>query len=85
MRPSDRCAVCEDAVSVLCSQCEVVAYCGAEHQKSHWPEHKNLCSPCRIERSDKLGRSTQIHVNIIPDIIYLLFLGSGMHGLSVYV
>lgn len=54
--PRDRCAVCEDAVSVLCSQCEIVAYCGPEHQKRHWPEHKNLCNPYSIERNDTLGR-----------------------------
>ncbi|KAJ9577911.1 hypothetical protein L9F63_025224 [Diploptera punctata] len=54
--PGNQCAVCGSSVSVVCSQCETVAYCGPEHQKSHWLEHKTLCTPYTIQRSDTLGR-----------------------------
>eukprot|EP01102_Stenamoeba_stenopodia_P012814 TRINITY_DN4082_c0_g1_i1.p1 TRINITY_DN4082_c0_g1~~TRINITY_DN4082_c0_g1_i1.p1 ORF type:complete len:166 (-),score=36.66 TRINITY_DN4082_c0_g1_i1:54-551(-) len=38
------CVVCKkgDALS-RCSGCKVVLYCGADHQKQHWPTHKTLC------------------------------------------
>ena len=26
-----------------CSRCQVVYYCGTEHQKLHWKEHKKIC------------------------------------------
>eukprot|EP00163_Fabomonas_tropica_P013445 TRINITY_DN24980_c0_g1_i1.p1 TRINITY_DN24980_c0_g1~~TRINITY_DN24980_c0_g1_i1.p1 ORF type:complete len:162 (+),score=19.98 TRINITY_DN24980_c0_g1_i1:209-694(+) len=26
-----------------CSKCKAVYYCGAEHQRSHWKEHKATC------------------------------------------
>jgi hypothetical protein len=54
--PGDRCAVCEGTVSVVCSQSGTVGYCGPEHQKNHWPEHKTLCTPYCIHRSETLGR-----------------------------
>ncbi|XP_033608644.1 SET domain-containing protein SmydA-8 isoform X3 [Cryptotermes secundus] len=68
----DRCAVCGKAVmSVLCSQCENVAYCGLEHQRSHWPEHKSLCSPYSIERTDTLGRYLVATRDIKPGEVIL--------------
>lgn len=54
--PGDQCAVCGSGVSVVCSQCETVAYCGPEHQKSHWLEHKTLCTPYTIQHSETFGR-----------------------------
>ena len=54
--PGELCAVCGAGVSVVCSQCETVAYCGPEHQKSHWLEHKTLCTPYTIQRSETFGR-----------------------------
>jgi len=28
---------------LLCGACRGVAYCGHEHQKAHWPEHREAC------------------------------------------
>ena len=39
-----RCAVCEGREGLRqCSRCLSVHYCGAEHQRQHWPEHKARC------------------------------------------
>ncbi|XP_071649767.1 putative protein MSS51 homolog, mitochondrial [Temnothorax longispinosus] len=27
----------------LCSNCKMISYCGKEHQKQHWKQHKPLC------------------------------------------
>ncbi|XP_071556518.1 uncharacterized protein [Temnothorax nylanderi] len=41
------CHVCKrfgDGVSLKrCSNCKMISYCGQEHQKQHWKEHKPLC------------------------------------------
>ncbi|XP_015609307.1 putative protein MSS51 homolog, mitochondrial [Cephus cinctus] len=26
-----------------CGSCQIISYCGKEHQKQHWPQHKYLC------------------------------------------
>jgi len=37
-----------------CSACRMIAYCGVEHQKEHWQEHKVLCKAVQaIMRRDK--------------------------------
>jgi len=28
-----------------CSRCKSVRYCGVEHQRKDWPEHKQICCP----------------------------------------
>jgi len=28
----------------VCARCKRVGYCGPEHQKAHWGEHKRLCA-----------------------------------------
>ncbi|XP_071556525.1 putative protein MSS51 homolog, mitochondrial [Temnothorax nylanderi] len=41
------CHVCKrfgDGVSLKrCSNCKMISYCGQEHQKHHWKQHKPLC------------------------------------------
>lgn len=36
---------CSKAAAHMCSACESVYYCSAEHQMSHWPTHKAACRP----------------------------------------
>jgi len=31
-----------------CSGCRLIAYCSVEHQKEHWPEHKDFCKVVQI-------------------------------------
>ena len=45
-----RCAVCHATAAALgleklqkCGRCRAVYYCGAEHQKEHWSQHKPEC------------------------------------------
>ena len=38
------CAVCAIAASLSCGGCKKVYYCGKDHQKLHWKEHKISCS-----------------------------------------
>jgi MYND finger. len=42
------CHVCKSLVSSSsslkkCSNCKMISYCSKEHQKEHWPAHKDLC------------------------------------------
>lgn len=53
---SSLCAVCQIPAKQFCSACKEVKYCGAEHQKAHWKQHKNECRPFRIAKDDILGR-----------------------------
>ncbi|WAR19945.1 EGLN1-like protein [Mya arenaria] len=40
----DKCMVCNETVNVkLCAKCRSVFYCCREHQKQHWPFHKEIC------------------------------------------
>ena len=41
------CAVCGVACSKQCAACHLTVYCGADHQKQHWAEHKALCKANR--------------------------------------
>lgn len=38
------CVVCAQKASLVCSACRTVCYCSKQHQKSHWKEHKLICS-----------------------------------------
>lgn len=41
--PND-CIVCKKRKSLKrCSRCQMISYCGEEHQKENWPMHKELC------------------------------------------
>lgn len=37
------CHVCNEKSSLICSRCEVVAYCSQECQRKAWPTHKKTC------------------------------------------
>ncbi|KAF1976927.1 hypothetical protein BU23DRAFT_15559 [Bimuria novae-zelandiae CBS 107.79] len=38
------CIACGKQNGLLqCSQCKVVHFCGQEHQRKYWPEHKIVC------------------------------------------
>lgn len=52
----ERCAICNEKAPFKCTACKMVNYCGAEHQKKDWPNHKINCRPFKIEQSDELGR-----------------------------
>lgn len=52
----ERCIICNEKAPFKCTACKLVNYCGAEHQKKDWPNHKIKCRPFKIERSDVLGR-----------------------------
>ncbi|XP_075211844.1 uncharacterized protein LOC142318984 [Lycorma delicatula] len=55
------CIVClkrlTDCSLQKCSSCKLVFYCSKEHQKSHWPEHKQLCKTVQlmIKRTGNVG------------------------------
>lgn len=50
------CVICNEEAPFKCTACKLVNYCGAEHQKKDWPNHKIRCRPFKIEQSDELGR-----------------------------
>jgi TPR repeat protein len=37
------CAVCGKADAAVCARCRLVGYCGIEHQRMEWKEHKLVC------------------------------------------
>ncbi|KZT64969.1 hypothetical protein DAEQUDRAFT_565796 [Daedalea quercina L-15889] len=37
------CVLCGQKTTSRCSQCQSVAYCGADCQKTDWPHHKRVC------------------------------------------
>ena len=43
VRKEAGCEMCGAHASKVCSRCKQVAYCGAECQQAHWPEHKKMC------------------------------------------
>ncbi|XP_014215256.1 uncharacterized protein LOC106644318 [Copidosoma floridanum] len=44
---ANTCHVCKscgyETALKRCSNCKMISYCGKEHQKHHWLQHKNLC------------------------------------------
>jgi hypothetical protein len=51
-----KCEACGAAADLVCGNCGAAAYCGKEHQRAHWPQHKPQCQPCTVQRSEQLGR-----------------------------
>lgn len=43
-----KCEECGEPAALKCSACKLVAYCGKEHQKKHWKQHKSLCRPFEV-------------------------------------
>ncbi|KAK9885451.1 hypothetical protein WA026_010947 [Henosepilachna vigintioctopunctata] len=50
------CAECQEPADLNCSGCRMVSYCGKEHQKKHWKQHKSLCRPFIIEQDEAIGK-----------------------------
>ncbi|XP_012251910.2 uncharacterized protein LOC105683709 [Athalia rosae] len=54
------CHVCkafgEELPLKRCGSCRMISYCGKEHQKQHWPQHKDLCKVLSdmLEKGDTL-------------------------------
>ncbi|KAJ6144637.1 hypothetical protein N7470_008532 [Penicillium chermesinum] len=45
------CPLCEKAEHLRrCSGCRILQYCGQDHQRQHWPEHKSACNGVRQAR-----------------------------------
>ena len=42
MKEKKPCVVCKKP-GRLCTNCRMAAYCGVEHQKQDWKEHKGVC------------------------------------------
>lgn len=41
----NECFVCQSIDQVKrCSRCNMVSYCSSDHQKEHWPRHKEICN-----------------------------------------
>ncbi|XP_018791987.1 PREDICTED: protein msta [Bactrocera latifrons] len=53
---TNNCAVCQTPAKLYCSACKLVKYCGADHQRQHWKQHKTECRPFRIAKDKVLGR-----------------------------
>lgn len=51
-----KCVVCGSDKSLPCTNCGSVFYCGSNHRKKHWNEHKTECKPFKIQVSDEMGR-----------------------------
>ncbi|XP_071556744.1 putative protein MSS51 homolog, mitochondrial [Temnothorax nylanderi] len=61
------CHVCKrfgDGVHLKsCGGCKMIAYCGQEHQKQHWKQHKSLCKAIQVvlrdDSMDYRGETTE--------------------------
>jgi len=42
--PVGFCQKCKKVASSRCAKCKSVFYCGQEHQKEDWPNHKSVCA-----------------------------------------
>ncbi|CAM9638832.1 unnamed protein product, partial [Discosporangium mesarthrocarpum] len=60
MRALAICAKClEETRSLhMCTGCRMVLYCGVEHQKEHWQEHKKYCKEMRASASTAVAAAS---------------------------
>ncbi|KAK3877376.1 hypothetical protein Pcinc_017909 [Petrolisthes cinctipes] len=49
------CGICEVSAHLSCSGCGKVHYCGKEHQRQHWPQHRQQCQPFKLVSSAVAG------------------------------
>ncbi|XP_033225117.1 uncharacterized protein LOC117178028 [Belonocnema kinseyi] len=41
----NECFVCKSTNQLkICGRCNMVSYCSSDHQKEHWPRHKDICN-----------------------------------------
>ena len=63
---SGDCPVCNQEAKSRCSACYVTFYCGSQHQKENWKEHKINCKkPYKLEKNDVCGRYLIVNIRII--------------------
>lgn len=41
-----------DCKLLRCQNCKLISYCGPEHQKDHWPSHKEFCKAISSIRNE---------------------------------
>jgi len=61
------CAICNLPAPTICGQCRRIAYCGADHQKDDWPEHKAYCKAVvflRTHKGEELDPRTLTELNL---------------------
>ncbi|XP_068232973.1 uncharacterized protein [Palaemon carinicauda] len=56
MTGTNECAVCQTPAKQTCGGCGGTYYCGKEHQRKHWPTHKQECQPFRVDSSPEAGQ-----------------------------
>ncbi|XP_045477344.1 SET domain-containing protein SmydA-8-like [Harmonia axyridis] len=68
----NKCSVCQEKADLKCSGCKLVWYCGKDHQKKHWKEHKGLCRPFNIEEDEGLGKCLVATRDLSPGDLILV-------------
>ncbi|XP_064105880.1 uncharacterized protein LOC135215269 [Macrobrachium nipponense] len=56
MTGKNACAVCQTEARQACGGCGGAFYCSKEHQRKHWPTHKQECQPFRVASSPEAGQ-----------------------------
>ncbi|CAG7848885.1 SubName: Full=Uncharacterized protein {ECO:0000313/EMBL:CCA70222.1} [Serendipita indica DSM 11827] len=54
-----KCVVCKEYAPKQCSNCKTVQYCGAEHQRQHWSEHKAQCRKASQQNANSDSHGTK--------------------------
>lgn len=44
----NECYVCKTTTKLIRCECNMISYCGKDHQLSHWPIHENFCKALMI-------------------------------------
>ncbi|KAK8376856.1 hypothetical protein O3P69_010057 [Scylla paramamosain] len=55
-RGSGPCGVCHVSSTMTCGGCGEMHYCGRDHQKRHWAQHRATCKPFKMVTHPDLGR-----------------------------
>lgn len=71
MKMSEKCEVCGEPSELKCSACKLVSYCGKEHQKQGWKDHKISCKPFEIQTDPVYGKCMVATRDIKPGDIIL--------------
>ncbi|XP_045583669.2 LOW QUALITY PROTEIN: SET domain-containing protein SmydA-8 [Procambarus clarkii] len=50
------CDVCQTAASMACGGCGSAHYCCKDHQRQHWPQHRDQCPPYKLISSPEAGK-----------------------------
>ncbi|XP_050308456.1 SET domain-containing protein SmydA-8-like [Anthonomus grandis grandis] len=70
--PEGQCEICQKPSNQKCSQCKLVYYCSAEHQKENWKDHKEACLPFEVQSNKELGRYLIAKRDLEPgDLIFI--------------